>query len=81
MPSITVWNRVEPRARSQDMKSGLEARLHDPLWLLARQWHETFAHFSFHDFAYGSSLAIISTPLSCRRCGGTSMTSSGRLTR
>jgi APA family basic amino acid/polyamine antiporter len=28
--------------------------------LLARQWHETFAHFSFHDFAYGSSLAIIS---------------------
>jgi hypothetical protein len=38
MPSITIWNRVEPRARSQDMKSGLEARVHDPLWLLARQW-------------------------------------------
>jgi APA family basic amino acid/polyamine antiporter len=28
--------------------------------LLIRQWHETFSHFSFHDFAYGSSLAIIS---------------------
>ncbi len=28
--------------------------------LLARQWHETMSHFSFHDFAYGSSLAIIS---------------------
>jgi basic amino acid/polyamine antiporter, APA family len=28
--------------------------------LLAQQWHETFSHFSFHDFAYGSSLAIIS---------------------
>ena len=28
--------------------------------LLASQWHETFSHFSFHDFAYGSSLAIIS---------------------
>jgi APA family basic amino acid/polyamine antiporter len=28
--------------------------------LLAKQWHETMAHFSFHDFAYGSSLAIIS---------------------
>jgi hypothetical protein len=38
MPSITIWNRVEPRARSEDMKSGLEARVHDPLWLLARQW-------------------------------------------
>jgi hypothetical protein len=38
MASITIWNRVEPRARSQDMRAGLEARVHDPLWLLARQW-------------------------------------------
>jgi APA family basic amino acid/polyamine antiporter len=28
--------------------------------LLIAQWHETMSHFSFHDFAYGSSLAIIS---------------------
>jgi APA family basic amino acid/polyamine antiporter len=28
--------------------------------LLVQQWHETLSHFSFHDFAYGSSLAIIS---------------------
>jgi len=38
MSSITIWNRLEPRARSQDMKAGLEARTHDPLWLLTRQW-------------------------------------------
>jgi hypothetical protein len=38
MASITIWNRVEPRARSQDIKAGLEARLHDPLWFLTRQW-------------------------------------------
>jgi hypothetical protein len=38
MSSITIWNRVEPRARAQDMKAGLEARVHDPLWLLVRQW-------------------------------------------
>jgi hypothetical protein len=38
MPSITIWNRLEPRSRSQDLKAGLEARVHDPLWLLARQW-------------------------------------------
>jgi hypothetical protein len=38
MASITIWNRVEPRARSQDMKAGLEARVHDPLWFLTRQW-------------------------------------------
>jgi APA family basic amino acid/polyamine antiporter len=28
--------------------------------LLALQWHATLSHFSPHDFAYGSSLAIIS---------------------
>ncbi|MDC3960914.1 hypothetical protein KEG38_44220 [Polyangium jinanense] len=38
MPSITTWTRLEPRARSGDMRPGLEARVHDPLWLLGRQW-------------------------------------------
>jgi hypothetical protein len=38
MPSITIWNRIEPRCRDLDLKAGLEARVHDPLWLLARQW-------------------------------------------
>jgi hypothetical protein len=38
MASVTIWDRVEPRARSQDMKAGLEARVHDPLWFLTRQW-------------------------------------------
>jgi hypothetical protein len=36
--SITDWNRIEPRSRAQDLRAGLEARLFDPLWLLARQW-------------------------------------------
>ncbi|GAA2463514.1 hypothetical protein [Streptomyces macrosporus] len=38
MPSITTWTRLEPRARAGDMRPALEARIHDPLWLLARQW-------------------------------------------
>ncbi|MET9479625.1 hypothetical protein [Streptomyces sp. NPDC006638] len=38
MPSITSWTRLEPRARSGDLRPALEARIHDPLWLLARQW-------------------------------------------
>jgi len=38
MPSVTIWNRLEPRCRTQDLATGLEARVHDPLWLLARQW-------------------------------------------
>lgn len=35
--SVTTWNRIEPRVRS-DTWNSLEARLYDPLWLLARQW-------------------------------------------
>jgi hypothetical protein len=38
MASITGWTRLEPRPRSRDFARGLEARVHDPLWLLARQW-------------------------------------------
>jgi hypothetical protein len=38
MPSITTWNRIEPRARRVDFGEGLAARVHDPLWLLTRQW-------------------------------------------
>ena len=38
MPSITIWDRIEPRARANDPSIGLEARVHDPLWFLARQW-------------------------------------------
>jgi hypothetical protein len=38
VPSVTTWTRLEPRSRSEDMRPALEARVHDPLWLLARQW-------------------------------------------
>ncbi len=38
MPSITYWNRIEPRPRSTDVGEALAARVRDPAWLLARQW-------------------------------------------
>jgi hypothetical protein len=38
MPSITSWMRLEPRSRDAEMKTSLQARVYDPLWLLARQW-------------------------------------------
>ena len=38
MGSITSWLRLEPRCRDDAMREGPRARLHDPLWLLARQW-------------------------------------------
>ncbi len=47
MPSITSWTRLEPRARSDAMQDSLQARVHDPLWLLARQWQ--FGEFQGED--------------------------------
>ena len=32
------WTRLEPQSSSGDPRPGIEARVHDPLWLLARQW-------------------------------------------
>lgn len=37
-PSITSWMRVEPRSRDREMNASLQARIYDPLWMLARQW-------------------------------------------
>ncbi len=37
MPSLTSWQRLEPRPTG-DITVGLQGRIHDPLWLLARQW-------------------------------------------
>lgn len=37
-PSITSWMRLEPRSRDAAMSASLQARIYDPLWMLARQW-------------------------------------------
>lgn len=38
MPSITSWTRLEPRTRNAEMNTSVQARIYDPLWMLARQW-------------------------------------------
>jgi subtilisin-like proprotein convertase family protein len=45
--SVTSWTRIEPHPRSRDFIASLEARIHDPLWLLARQWQ--FGEFQGED--------------------------------
>ena len=47
MPSTTSWIRLEPRCRDPEMSDGLQARVHDPLWALARQWQ--VGEFAGHD--------------------------------
>lgn len=47
MPSITSWLRLEPNSRDEEMNTSLQARVYDPLWLLARQWQ--FGEFEGED--------------------------------
>jgi hypothetical protein len=49
MPSITYWNRLEPRPRARDLAPSLAARIRDPLWFLARQFQ--FGEFKGEDAA------------------------------
>jgi hypothetical protein len=35
---MSEWDRLESMARSIGLEGGLEARIADPLWMLARQW-------------------------------------------
>lgn len=37
-PSVTIWNRLEPRPRTANMLGSLAAEIHDPAWFLTRQW-------------------------------------------
>src|SRR5690349_11643473 len=54
MPSVTTFTRLEPHAREDDVQLGLQARIYDPLWMLARQWQ--FGEFKGEDA--GSPVAL-----------------------
>jgi hypothetical protein len=48
-PSITSWNRLEPRPRSDSIERSLAAEVRDPLWFLTRQLQ--FGEFQGEDAA------------------------------
>jgi hypothetical protein len=37
-PSITFWNRLEPRPYANSIAESVAAPIRDPLWMMARQW-------------------------------------------
>jgi len=37
-PSVTVWNRLEGRPRTQNFERALRAEVRDALWMLTKQW-------------------------------------------
>src|SRR5262245_18048173 len=38
MPSLLIWNRLEPQPRTNDLSVALRCEVRDALWMLARQW-------------------------------------------
>ncbi len=38
LPAITLWNRLEPRPRTDNFDRSLKAEVRDALWMLTRQW-------------------------------------------
>ncbi len=52
--SAAGYTRLEPQSVSGDPSPGLEARVHDPLWLLARQWQLG----EFHGEDAGTPIAV-----------------------
>lgn len=38
LPTVTLWNRLEARPRSNDFDRALKAEVRDPLWMLTKQW-------------------------------------------
>ncbi|MCE7065265.1 hypothetical protein [Dyadobacter sp. CY326] len=42
-----AWNRLEPRTRKDEFEDTLKCEVHDPLWMLTRQWQ--FGEFQGED--------------------------------
>jgi hypothetical protein len=65
-----AWTRLEPQSLTGDPTPGLEARIHDPLWLLARQWQ--FAEFHGEDAGspIGVRVSAATRPVTGWRPGG-----------
>lgn len=49
--------RIEPTTTNPDLQDGLQARIHDPLWMLARQWQ--FGEFKGEDAGSAASTHVV----------------------
>jgi hypothetical protein len=58
---MTTWERLESMGRSVDLDGGLEARIADPLWMLARQWQ--VGEFRGDDSAQPAAVRVIGQSL------------------
>src|SRR5437867_870032 len=38
LPTVTTWNRLEGRPRTQNFERALQAEVREALWMLTKQW-------------------------------------------
>ncbi|MEO8338327.1 MAG: hypothetical protein ABI604_01255 [Nitrospirota bacterium] len=63
--------RLELGTTNSDLQDGLQARIHDPLWMLARQWQ--FGEFKCEDAGSATSAHVVAdTTVLTRYCPGPS---------
>jgi hypothetical protein len=65
MPTITQGVTFSPKACGNNLDDGFQARVHDPLWLLARQWQ--FGEFLGEDAGSAARVRIDSEQLPLTR--------------
>jgi hypothetical protein len=62
-PSHTTWSKVEPMATNDDVTESLQARIADPLWMLARQWQFNELQGEDAGSPIGAALKMTGLPL------------------
>ena len=69
-PSITTWDRIEARPRSQNFDRALQAEVRDALWMLTKQWQMGEFHGSDAGSPVFAKLLLATTRLTKYRPAG-----------
>src|SRR5437870_12194216 len=70
IPTITTWNRLEARPRSQSFERALRAEVRDALWMLTKQWQMGEFRGSDAGSPVAAKLLMQTTRLTKYRPGG-----------
>ena len=62
-----TWTRLEPQSTAGDPRPGIEARVHDPLWLLGRQWQ--LGEFEGEDAGTPLTVRVVTSTVAVDRWG------------
>ena len=61
------WTRLEPQSATGDPRPGIEARVHDPLWLMGRQWQ--LGEFAGEDAGTPLTVRVVTRTVADRPLG------------